>query len=1142
MDKFCVVKGLALFGLVLGFSQPALGAPTQAFIVQPISVPPPIINPTGCWPGIYISLLNTSNQPGTIPVGTSVTISLQGTATTTYYSDAQCTLPISSLTLTGSASPQPLVTVYAKDSLTETASVTVSGIDTTQYNVHSCAAAPQPATPQPATTFKGLTNQALVSGSQNSPDGNNGPVSGMVTYNSGENFTTEVLGTPTFSACAQIAPSTSFVGEAIPSGQTALVTVYGTPSYGSNGVALSTAGTGPTTGSLSNATIRVMQYVAAASGAKCSSGMQVVCNMSKSSCYCPSWGTAAPSAAPPTGAGIPATITPATKPAKYATLGYFALPAAPQDAMPGSYTTFTITTAATGDIGYAVQADVVGSTSLIEKQFKSTGGTNFGPLLAFTTTTGSQPPTEQYLTANQCSSSSVNASGSALNIPVTLSTTDGNGVQTNVLPGNSVVTNSSNALSITVTSTPAELFVDSACYFPAIGMTIANPPVSQPAGTPTGTLAYASNQLNFYFRSVVAENLDLGASYVLNNLTEQSIPMVDKINAPDPAAILVSMPSAVNQSTPGQPSCSSGILISLEDAYGNLSGPAVCPKSITLSGDSTATFFSDSACTNPIAGNILSFPLGISTQTIYVTDTQPENLAITASDTTNYSAPACMNGTGGQTSGGQMVGASGTIPVLTVGDVAPPNAALVANLTRNLYIRLVGVPPSQSDLQNPATVYAKMYQLVQTGQMLQAAELATAQDGFYNITIRNLATSLSNQLFNPLYPLNDFVTTWIGIARDGIDARQLLTSNYIYVPNSYGTKSGASWNNLTGSCAQPQYKIYDETGAAYTIKDSSGMTYSSTNLADLYSNGAPYYTMDLNFINLRKNLVQVPQCAYNSFAQGASPTLLVNSHLETASGQQAPASAGLLTTRAWGIAHLYQGTNRRAIRQAMNVFLCRDITALADITMADGHVRRDVDRAPGGVASTYTNTCIGCHAGMDAMAGSYAFFDTYWPNNVNPGPTNTFADSFLRTVYSDTTLQTYADNEADPEDCNGTSATMPKVKRNCVVYPAGNIPGDDSWVNEFIGNQNSSIGWAANVPLNGNGINALGNMLANSAQFGSCMATRAFTEVCKRAPESSQETADVQSVANDFQTSHSFTRLFALTATLPECLANGGGN
>jgi hypothetical protein len=279
--------------------------------------------------------------------------------------------------------------------------------------------------------------------------------------------------------------------------------------------------------------------------------------------------------------------------------------------------------------------------------------------------------------------------------------------------------------------------------------------------------------------------------------------------------------------------------------------------------------------------------------------------------------------------------------------------------------------------------------------------------------------------------------------------------------------------------------------------------------------------MDSNFVNLAKDLVAVPQCAYNSQDPSATPVLL-------------PDSAGLLTTRAWGVAHLYQGTNRRAIRNAAKVFLCKDITDLQDASMPDWHVRRDVDRAPGSNPTTYTVTCRGCHTGMDALAGAYAFFDSYYPNGMMPDRSISTASSTLRTFY----INKAGSYTSDP--CSGTSGAMPKVNRNCQVFPPGWVTGDDSWINFFFNNQNASLGWDTNTPMKGNGVHALGDMLANSAQFPACMAQRVFTQMCKRGPDTT-EAAVIKNLADDFAASgYNMRRLYENAATLSDCLTIGG--
>src|SRR5690606_16890101 len=87
------------------------------------------------------------------------------------------------------------------------------------------------------------------------------------------------------------------------------------------------------------------------------------------------------------------------------------------------------------------------------------------------------------------------------------------------------------------------------------------------------------------------------------------------------------------------------------------------------------------------------------------------------------------------------------------------------------------------------------------------------------------------------------------------------------------------------------------------------------------------------------------------------------------------AISGLLSTRAYGAAYLFAGTNRAPVAFAMEHFLCRDMESLNDTTIPDFRNRRDVDRSPGGTSEIYKNRCIGCHAGMDGLAGAFAYYD-----------------------------------------------------------------------------------------------------------------------------------------------------------------------
>lgn len=94
-----------------------------------------------------------------------------------------------------------------------------------------------------------------------------------------------------------------------------------------------------------------------------------------------------------------------------------------------------------------------------------------------------------------------------------------------------------------------------------------------------------------------------------------------------------------------------------------------------------------------------------------------------------------------------------------------------------------------------------------------------------------------------------------------------------------------------------------------------------------------------------------------------------------------------------------------------------------DINIADFHVRRDVERNPGGDSRTYRNQCVGCHAGQDGLGGAWAYFD-------------------------------FVDNEV--KYTPGT--VVAKINKN-VLYKDGFVTTDDEWVNLWKEGQNASLGW-----------------------------------------------------------------------------------
>ncbi len=334
--------------------------------------------------------------------------------------------------------------------------------------------------------------------------------------------------------------------------------------------------------------------------------------------------------------------------------------------------------------------------------------------------------------------------------------------------------------------------------------------------------------------------------------------------------------------------------------------------------------------------------------------------------------------------------------------------------------------------------YQDYVSLIAQKNYIGAAAMATDDSNFYNITLRNWSAIMANKDGSSLVPLDDFQAMVIGTARDDIDARTILTGNFTYRVDP-------------------------------TIIQGDPST----------SDNKYYQAIDAANIDLNASLVRVePQ--WESFGAGAE-------------------AAGVLTSRSWGALQYSAGTNRRAVAFSMQIFLCAPILTWRNPAIDDFHIRRDVNRIPGGDPAVFQHTCRGCHAPMDAFAGAFAHFDF----NV-----------------SSSTLNYLGSNIAS------------KYNQNANTYSDGWITTDDSWVNMIA--DNSQFGWR--TPATGVGVNAFGNLLANSRQFSRCMALRTFKEVCRR-DVGSTENSLIQTLATNFEASgYNIKSLFQNVAIAPACL------
>jgi hypothetical protein len=334
---------------------------------------------------------------------------------------------------------------------------------------------------------------------------------------------------------------------------------------------------------------------------------------------------------------------------------------------------------------------------------------------------------------------------------------------------------------------------------------------------------------------------------------------------------------------------------------------------------------------------------------------------------------------------------------------------------------------------------AEMEALVGGGNVKDAAlaAIGDANGGFYNIMLKSYVARWTNRDKSPRVPLNDFTATIIGMVRDEVPMTDVLSGDIVYTGNVPNIPAYSLANNL-------HYEFLDTEGS---------------------------------------KLHQVLQKSQQSVVGTLPPDAI----------------AGVMSTRGWADAFYNAGTNRRAVEASLEVFLCSSLESLNDTTRSDMRVRKDVTRAPGGDSSLFRNRCAGCHAGMDAFGGAFAFYD--WDET--------------------TTSITYSAGQV-----------REKMTRNSSEFPAGFQTSDDSWINNWMEGQNAKLGWKG--ASEGTGAKSYGEMLVNTEAFASCLAKRAFEVVCLHKPGNEAEDKAVEEIAGNLKKDGSFNykNAFAEAATV----------
>ena len=334
-------------------------------------------------------------------------------------------------------------------------------------------------------------------------------------------------------------------------------------------------------------------------------------------------------------------------------------------------------------------------------------------------------------------------------------------------------------------------------------------------------------------------------------------------------------------------------------------------------------------------------------------------------------------------------------------------------------------------------VLTQMETAIQANDAEGAAYLAMDDESFYNVTLKNFVAPWTNRDRSVFVPLNDYIATVIGMVRDDVPFNTLLSADLTYV----GTSGVVS-------------------------------------AAPSASNNNHYEQLEGDNVNLRDALVSTSQSSIN--------------------GLPSNATAGVMTSRAASEAFFVAGTNRAMFRFTLMNHMCNDMEQMHDPRLPPDRIRQDVSRSPGGDSRLFLNNCIGCHTGMDPLAGAFAYYNY----NVDTGALE----------YTPGTVQ-------------------PKYFNNDLTFPQGFRTTDDSWENYWRSGQNAYLGFDPSLPGEGNGAKTMGEELANSYAFAACQVKKVFRAVCLRSPEDQADRDTVDQITDTFRsTGYRMKQVFADSA------------
>lgn len=386
---------------------------------------------------------------------------------------------------------------------------------------------------------------------------------------------------------------------------------------------------------------------------------------------------------------------------------------------------------------------------------------------------------------------------------------------------------------------------------------------------------------------------------------------------------------------------------------------------------------------------------------------------------------------------------------------------------RRIHDRLNGVPPTDAMLDAMETAIAGSGGPVQAARYaIDGAPGVPATGHFYNVTVKNWATPWTNEARDAFAPLNDYSATVIGMARDELDFRELLSGDFLY----RGELSGL-----------PAYSVSDNNH--YEALEQSG-----ANLGDA--------------------------------------NVLVQEQQSSLTGMPPAAVAGVISSRAAARAFFVDGTNRAMFRFTVLNHLCMDLEQIKDGSRPTDRIRQDISRSPGGDSQLFLNNCVDCHAGMDPMAQAFAYYDFPYPDEeAAPGLELSQRKDLGRLVYTPGQVQpkylinaaSFPTGYATPNDHWSNywrlGANSARIGWRSPARNSGNV---DLVLNDAY--------------AEGDGAASLGWELANTEAFAHCQVNKVFRSVCVRDPVPGTDTQAVNGFVSSFNRDHNIKQVFAEVA------------